>query len=210
MISAAESPYSIEQTALSSGRISHDFYPTPAPLTQALLDICPQLPGLIFEPCAGNGAISDVLRQSERMVSDSDIQWELNCPKDATKREFWEYWADSMRRMPSIDCRSWATITNPPFNLGSEILPLAYEYSPWGCAFLLRLSYQEPTKDRANWLKTHADNLRYVIPINTRPVFRRDKTGTDSITVQWMVYQKSWSWQALGIKSPFQYLSGWK
>jgi hypothetical protein len=190
--------------------VESDYYPTPQGLTKSLIQNVPQLPQLCFEPCAGQGAITEVLRDSDRMVSDTDIQWDLNCPTDATTHEFWRYWADSMRRMPSIDCRSWATITNPPFSLAAKILPLAYEYSPWGVAFLLRLTYLEPTENRSIWLKEHADNLRYVIPVNPRPVFRKDKSGGDSCTVAWMVWQKSWSWKALGIRCPFIFESGWK
>ncbi|MGL5064246.1 MAG: hypothetical protein ACRC62_30030, partial [Microcoleus sp.] len=179
-------------------RVGNDFYPTPAPLTKILLAKAPNIPSLCFEPCAGHGAISDVLRASDRMVQASDIQWGFDYPQDATTREFWEYWANSLRNAQSIDCRNWATVTNPPFNVASSIIPLAYEYSPWGIAFLLRLSYLEPTGDRAEWLQLHADSLRYLIPVNPRPKFRK-ASGTDSCTVAWFVWDKSWSWKAHGI-----------
>jgi hypothetical protein len=191
-------------------RVESDYYPTPAGLSRSLIQNVPQLPDLCFEPCAGQGAITEVLRDSDRMVSGTDIQWVLNCPTDAATREFWDYWADSMRRTLNIDCRNWATVTNPPFSLAAEILPLAYEYSPWGVAFLLRLTYLEPTENRSAWLIEHADNLRYVIPVNPRPNFRRDKKGGDSCTVAWMVWQKSWSWKSLGIRCPFIFDSEWK
>jgi hypothetical protein len=191
-------------------RVEAEYYPTPFGLTNSLIQNVPQLPKLCFEPCAGQQAITDVLRASDRMVSDTDIQWDLNCPTDATTREFWDYWADSMPRMPSDGCRNWATITNPPFSLAAEILPLAYEHSPWGVAFLLGLNYLEPTGDRADWLKEHADNFRYLISVNPRPKFRRDTSGTASMTVAWMVWQKSWSWNSLGIRCPFIFESGWK
>ncbi len=143
-------------------RVENDYYPTPSGITQALINHCPQLPKLTFEPCAGQGAITSVLRDNDRVVSGSDITWDLNCPKDATTREFWDYWADSMQRMSfMVGASTWATVTNPPFNRAAEILPLAYEYSPWGVAFLVRLSYLEPAADRAEWLQSHADNLRY-------------------------------------------------
>lgn len=190
-------------------RVASDYYPTPEGLTKSLIYHCPQLPELIFEPCAGRGAISEVLRDSGRMVSDSDITWALNCPKDAKTPEFWEYWADSMRRMPSIDCCNWATVTNPPFNCAAEILPLAFDHSPWGVAFLLRLSYLEATENRADWLQQHADNLRYVIPVSPRPRFRK-AAGADSVTVAWMVWSRQWSWRSLGIKCPFVFENRWK
>lgn len=197
-------------------RVTFDYYPTPSGLALSLIQYCPQLPQLIFEPCAGQGAISNVLRDSDRMVCDSDITWDLSddqsdmpCPKDATTSDFWQYWANNMRNMPSIDRRNWATVTNPPFNQAADILPLAYEHSPWGVAFLLRLSYLEPTENRADWLQQHADNLRYVIPVSPRPRFRK-AAGADSVTVTWMVWQKQWSWRSLGIKCPFIFENKWK
>jgi hypothetical protein len=198
-------------------RVEFDYYPTPAGLTKSLIQNVPQLPQLCFEPCAGQGAISGVLRDSGRVVSESDIQWVDQAGiersfrlRDATTSEFWESWAFDLKRMPSVDCRNWATVTNPPFSLASEILPLAYEHSPWGVAFLLGLNYLEPTGDRADWLKEHADNFRYLIPVNPRPKFRRDTSGTASMTVAWMVWIKNWSWRSLGIKCPFIFESGWK
>jgi hypothetical protein len=199
-----------ESHQVKGERVINDYYPTPQPITKILLENVSYLPEFCFEPCAGQGAITEVLRDSDRMVSDTDIQWDLNCPKDATTPEFWEYWADSMRRMPNIDCCNWATVTNPPFSLASKILPLAYEYSPWGVAFLLRLSYLEPAGDRASWLQEHADNMRYLIPVNPRPQFRKNTKGTDSSTVFWGVWQRSWSWRLLGIKCPFIFENGWK
>jgi len=187
---------------MTKTRISNDFYPTPAGVTRALTDNC-RLPRFICEPCAGNGAITDVLRERPAgEVLESDIQW--NPKDDATTRHFWETRADRLQR------EHWATVTNPPFNLASKILPLAYEYSPWGVAFLLRLSYLEPTGDRAEWLKAHADNLRDVIPISPRPKFRRDSKGSDSVTVAWMVWCKTWSWAEIGAQPPFTFVSGWR
>jgi hypothetical protein len=211
----------ITQAVGEAGRISHDFYPTPEGITRSLLEVCPQLPRFIFEPCAGNGAIGDVLRASRRYVEESDIQWPTIknldlpmgfIPQDATSVSFWEYWAslDFRSYYPDGIVPEWATVTNPPFNLAHEILPLAYEYSPWGCAFLLRLSYLEPAANRAKWLQENADNLRYVMPVNPRPQFRRDSKSTDSSTVAWMVWQKSWSWKELGVNSPFQFCNNWK
>jgi hypothetical protein len=200
----------IIQAIAATGRVSHDFYPTPEGLTRSLLTACPNLPEIIFEPCAGDGAISDVLKASGRTVAESDVQWgeqliTPSAPKDATTREFWEYWSTDLGRF-----YEWATVTNPPFNVAHEILPLAFEYSPWGCAFLLRLSYLEPAGNRADWLQTNADHLRRVIPVNPRPRFRRDSKSTDSATVAWMIWEKSWSWQKLGIECPFMFCNDWR
>jgi hypothetical protein len=186
---------------MTKTRISHDFYPTPAGVTRALINKV-ILPIRICEPCAGNGAITDVLEETRHKVLESDITWDPE--DDATTRAFWQSRAEKLGE------RLWGTVTNPPFSLASTILPLAYEYSPWGVAFLLRLSYLEPTGDRAKWLEAHADNLKCIIPVSPRPKFRRDSKGSDSVTVAWMVWEKAWSWKAYDVPSPFTFASGWE
>jgi hypothetical protein len=185
-------------------RVANDFYPTPAKLTHILFDNVPHLPSLFFEPCAGDGAMATELAYYGTAHS-SDLAGDTSHPRDATTREFWGHWTN-----PSIGLSAnWATVTNPPFNRAAEILPLAYEYSPWGCAFLLRLTYLEPTKNRAKWLQEYSDNLRFLIPVNPRPRFVKGG-NTDSATVAWFVWQKSWSWSGIGIKCPFIFCDNWE
>jgi hypothetical protein len=174
-------------------------------VTHVLVENVPQLPKLCFDPCAGRAPISKALREAGREVEDSDIEWNIDRPSDATTPEFWRYWSDSLWRMPNIDCRNWATVTYPPFDLASKILPLAYEHSPWGVAFLLKLDYLEPHGD---WLIEHADSLRYIIAMNPLHCLPGDAYG--SASVAWMVWQKSWSWKSLGIRCPFIFDSEWK
>jgi hypothetical protein len=177
-------------------------------VTHILVENIPQLPKLCFDPCAGHSALRDALMEAGLCVKDPYNCWKLGPPTDdisdeitdATTRDFWEYWVDSMCIMPNIDCRNWATVTYPPFDLASKILPLAYEHSPWGVAFLLKLDYLEPHGD---WLIEHADSLRYIIAMNPRPRLRADICGTKYASVAWMVWQKSWSWKRLGIRYPF-------
>ena len=95
---------------------------------------------------------------------------------DATKREFWTRWVSS------IDF----VVTNPPFSLASSILPLAYEHARVGVAFLLRLSYLEPCRDRADWLVQHPLTKLIVLP---RISFTGDRK-TDSVTCGWFVWIK--------------------
>lgn len=190
-------------------RMADDYYPTPEGVTRSLLNRV-VITGTVFECCAGHGAITDILNSTdptERLVLQSDLSWsspngEL---RDATKRRFWEYWTAPKADGLPID---W-TVTNPPFCEAEQILPLAWEYSRRGYAFLLRLSYLEPTVGRADWLNKTADHLRYLIPLNPRPKFRRDTKKTDSVTAAWLVWEKGWSWQEKGIQAPFSFVSGW-
>jgi hypothetical protein len=199
-----------ESHQVKGERVINDYYPTPQPITKILLKNVPHLPELCFEPCSGQRAICDVLEGNNFMTYESDPVWGMDCLSDATTREFWDEWKIRLGQARHYDRCNWATVTNPPFNLASKILPLAFEYSPWGVAFLLRLSYLEPAGDRASWLQEHADNMRYLIPVNPRPHFRKNTKGTDSSTVFWGVWQRSWSWRLLGIKCPFIFENGWK
>ncbi len=186
-------------------RVSNDFYPTPEPVTEALLNAV-DLQGKVLEPCAGHGAISDVLRSGGCTVLESDLVWESEVgaqPMDASEEKFWQYWD---ARLTGID---W-TVTNPPFSLAEAILPLAFQYSAQGCAFLLRLSYLEPTKGRRDFLASSADCLRYVIPVSPRVRFRSDTRGSESVTCAWFVWDKSFSWRGLAINSPFRFLVDWR
>lgn len=190
-------------------RMAGDYYPTPPGITRSLIDRV-AIEGTVFECCAGHGAISDVLESTEpgkRVVLQSDLSWpspsgEL---RDATEQRFWEYWTTAATG-GSID---W-TVTNPPFCEAEQILPLAWEHSQRGCAFLLRLSYLEPTAGRTNWLNETADHLRFLIPVNPRPKFRRDVRGTDSVTAAWFVWEKDWNWQDKEIQCPFFFVSDWQ
>jgi hypothetical protein len=178
-------------------------------LTQSLLGIV-TIKGTVFECCAGHGAIANELTTTdvERVVFAADINGVNSSPSDtyyglpesfdATSRASW---SECVAELPTL---RW-TITNPPFKESEKILPLAFEYSSVGVAFLLRLSYLEPCKRRAQWLIDGSDHLRYLIPVSPRPKFRAD-SGTDSVTVAWFVWLKDWSWRKLGVKSPFQFI----
>lgn len=192
----------LEPVPQKLGRVANDFYPTPAPITQALIRVIGTDLGQVFEPCAGHGAITNVLQPYLIFdVLESDLTWGGTQPRDARTQQFWNYWADGQ-----VD----NVITNPPFNCAAEILEHAWQHCSMGCAFLLRLSFLEPTKDRAEMLKEMADHMRYVIPVSPRPKFRADTSGCDSVTCAWFVWEKEWSWERMGIRSPFQFVSGWR
>ena len=192
-------PAILEPTAIAGQRVESDYYPTPAPITEILLNTVPAIAGsVVFEPCCGLGAISEVLRSANCVVYESDILIQDDQNRDATTPSFWEW-----------HCPQWV-VTNPPFNVAEEILPHAFEAATLGVAFLLRLTYLEPTQGRAQWLREHADHLRFVVPVSPRPQFRRDARGTDSCTCAWFVWDKAWSWRSRGIECPFVFATGWR
>jgi hypothetical protein len=165
-------------------RRKNDFYPTPEFATQELLRNVPIIDGAILECCIGDGAIARVLDEGSREVYGSDIDPQTNCSfcGDATRRDFWQGVLDVMPE-ERID---WV-VTNPPFNVAAEIVPLAYEFASTGIAMLLRLSFLEPVEDRGAWLNEHPPTSMIVLP---RISFTGDGK-TDSVTCAWMIWEKA-------------------
>lgn len=192
-----------EPVPVKGERVAHDFYPTPEPVTVALMNAYP-FTGRIIEPFAGTNAITNVLnryRDEGSGITDiesSDITW-AGPNRDALAQSFW-----TARSPPD-----W-TVSNPPFNVAAEALALAFTHSRHGVAFLLRLSFAEPTKGRAVLLQNLADHLVLYMPVSPRPKHRKDTKGSDSVTVGWFVWDKRHSWSRLGLVPPFQYLTNWK
>lgn len=161
-------------------RRQNDFYPTPSWATEELLRHLPTIGGEILECCAGDGAIARVVDGGSRVVFASDIDPQMNCSfcGDATRRDFWE----GVTEMMPVD---WV-VTNPPFNVAAQIIPLAYEFAETGIAMLLRLSFLEPVEGRGAWLNEHPPTSMIVLP---RISFTGDGK-TDSVTCAWMIWEK--------------------
>ena len=180
-------------------RLELEQYETPAPLVVALADRLPHLlKTTVFEPCAGDLAIARFFPNV--FTNDIDPKCKTDTHLDMTLRDDWFF-----KGIPALD---WV-ITNPPFSLAEAILPLAWTYCESGMAMLLRLSYQEPTKGRARWLKGHKKFLSNMIIFNPRPIFRltdEGKKATDSVTVAWMVWRRHrelYGWTQV------DYVTGW-
>ncbi len=156
-------------------RRPHDFYETADWQVRALLENT-RVAGSIFEPCAGDGAIVDPLRRRGYRVTTNDLdpvrQADFNA--DATQPDLWQHISPD-----------W-TITNPPFSHAEAILRRALDTSRVGVAFLLRLSFLEPTRSRGPLLVANPPTSLIVLP-------RHSFTGdgkTDSVTCAWMVWAK--------------------
>lgn len=157
-----------------TNRRKNDAYFTPTSAVDCLLRHV-EITGTVLECCAGGGAIANVFKDRNLKVIETDIS--NNPLNDATTEEYWlrinRYQAD------------WV-VTNPPFNNASKIVPLAYNHTNIGIAFLLRLSYLEPCFDRGQWLSEHEVNKLIIMP-------RISFTGNgkvDSCTTAWMVWHK--------------------
>ena len=194
------------------GRSVRDFYPTHPGLTLDLLKEV-RLCGNIWEPCAGTGDISSVIRRYYDNVFETDIHPLRPMPLcarfsmlDAIAPQYWE-------EAGAIAPVDWV-VTNPPFNAALPILQNALKNCRIGCAFLLRLSFLEPTggkrtiHPRQEFWQKNQDQFRAMLTVSPRPKFRAE--GTDSVTVAWFVLDKRWSWQRLGVPCPFRFECGWR
>jgi hypothetical protein len=167
---------------MSSNRHPNDHYPTPTALTLALLKELPHIGGAVIEPCAAEGRIAGVLRAHPSVTSvitnDIDVTMPTGYHEDATDptATFWLTPAD------------WV-VTNPPFNQADQFVRLGWGKARLGVAMLLRLTYMEPTRKRAQLLKEMAPSMSHLIVFSQpRPSFTGDGR-TDSTTTAWFVWQ---------------------
>lgn len=154
-------------------RRQNDFYPTPGWATKVLLNSQPALylkSICAVEPCAGDGAITAELLPFFECLQTSDIDPTRNVGSIGDAR--------TLRVRPKD-----TVITNPPFNQAIEIVRNFVEQRAM-CAFLLRLSFLEPTEARGNWLAKNPPAGLIILP---RISFTGDGK-TDSVTCAWMVW----------------------
>lgn len=165
-------------------RRSWDFYPTPDWATTDLQNYV-NVEGSVLEPCAGKLDISNAVTNfpgvTEVITNDLDFNTVTNHHLDVSIPESWEQ-LEGKNNLPEVD---WI-ITNPPFSLSFQILKHAVKHARKGVLFLLRLSFLEPTTERAQWLKQNPPDGQIVLP---RISFTGDG-ATDSVTCAWLLWQK--------------------
>jgi hypothetical protein len=168
------------------GRVRNDFYETPHWQIEALLErVKPS--GTIFEPCCGDGAISNFLsdycvENIEVLTNDIELTRKADTHFDARDIHGWNNFCIGYRN--KIRNKINWTITNPPFTAAFEILVNAYAHSNY-VALLLRLSFLEPTREREKFLSTIPPKRVIILP---RWKYNPDSKGTDSVTTAWMVW----------------------
>lgn len=181
-------------------RIPLDYYPTSEKLTEQLLLKYPiSKDKVILESCNGKGHISNYLKQLGYKVITNDID----------TRQISDTYFDATSSTLFNNIQYDTVITNPPFNIANKILENCLSNSN-EIIMLLRLSFLEPCKSRQDTLNYYKDNLVKVIPISPRPQFREDCKGSDTVTVAWFIWNKSFSWKQLNISNPFDFITNWK
>lgn len=156
-------------------RRAFDYYPTPAWMTRALMRRVSLFD--VLEPCSGENAIVNVIGR-DKVVLTNDY--------DPSRPAEWRFDATCEGSWNNFDVRRpfWC-VTNPPFNLADQIVPLAVRHCP-AVAMMLRLSWLEPTAARALFLTAHPPTRLIVLP-------RHDWRGTgstDSVTSAWFIWDE--------------------
>lgn len=167
-------------------RRAFDYYPTPAWMTRALIRRVH--PFNVFEPCSGEGAISDIFKADDRLLltNDLDPSRPSDLHLDATDQHAWETFADY---------KPYWGVTNVPFDLADRIVPLAVQHLQV-FATILRLSWLEPTAARQRFLEKHPPCTLIVMP---RWDFK-GRGATDSVTSAWFIWEQGRSSATRGIE----------
>lgn len=165
-------------------RRKHDFYETPPHYLEALEEhICLHNVDTVLEPCVGEGAIEDWLRETfgcAVISNDLDHKRHATYHLDAAE-------ARKLSNMVRDNAVNWV-ITNPPFSLGFEILTNLYSNLRVNYVFLVRISFNEPTMNppRGLFLQANPPKMLIFLP---RYSFRLNDKGqrqTDNVTCCWM------------------------
>jgi hypothetical protein len=178
-------------TVDTGARNALDYYETPQWMLASLLEHHPINPrGVVFEPCAGDGAIARGLLAAgfgHVITNDINVAHPTDFHGDATKLNLW--------RLSALADVSWV-ITNPPFAVAIQVLEQSWLLAHVGVAMLLRKTFLEPTgrlhrpkphEDRGPWLAVHPPTHIIGLP---RHKFRRQAKGTDNVSADWMIWRR--------------------
>lgn len=97
-------------------RRENDFYPTPEFAARELLSHV-HIEDSVLECCSGDNAIADALKPRLVCTNDIDPSMPSDFHRDMAIRESW-----------TSTNFEWV-VTNPPFSLAAQIVPLAYEFA---------------------------------------------------------------------------------
>lgn len=157
-------------------RKDSDFYPTPPDVTHALLNFLTLPPGTsIWEPAAGDGAMSRVMERRGFQVLSSDIRDE---PGVVGQRGV-DFLSGDLLHQPD-----WI-ITNPPFNVAADFIRKALSITP-NVAMLLKSQFWH-ARSRSSLF--HANPPSVILALTWRPAFLESERGRSPLMdVIWCVW----------------------
>jgi len=169
---------SVGQRIVGSGknRSPHDFYPTPRNAIEALLER-EKFTGRIWEPAAGDGAISKVLCEYGHAVISTDLYGYGFCEGGID-------FLNSRTCVPNVA----SIVTNPPYREAAAFVRLALERTSDRVAMLLRLNFLEGQKRKSMFASTP---LETVYVFSSRLSFAQSGTPAKRgmITYAWFIWR---------------------
>jgi hypothetical protein len=151
-----------------------DWYPTPAEVTQVLLDRV-SFEGTVSEPCCGDGSLAVVLEDRGYDVVGTDLHdrgYGVGHGK-----------AFDILKMKSLPAQN--VVTNPPFNIAGEIIEQIMAMQPDKMALLLKASFWH-AKTRRRLFVAYPPSK--IIALTWRPDFLG--LGRPTMEVMWCVWEK--------------------
>ena len=171
--------YQIKSHGVAPKRVifdEKDFYETPKYCSEELLKREIFI-GKIWEPCAGNGATSQVLLDAGLDVYSSDL----------VKRDYDLSEIDFLTSQNIVE----NIITNPPYNIAFDVINKCKELSTNKFALLLRLLFLEG-KRRKIMFEDTTYPLKSVYTFSGRVNMMKEKKGSPTICFAWFVWEKNY------------------
>ena len=164
-------------------RQKDDWYPTPPIATRKLLDV-EMFDERIWEPAAGDGAISQVLKTACYDVISSDLNDYGYCESGI------DFLLEQTRQ---ADC----IVTNPPYRLAEEFIKHAIDLGIHKHAWLLRLSFLEGQGRHERLFKKYPPFAIHVFS-QRLTIWRGDEEArphTGTTAYAWFVWHSSFTGQ---------------
>jgi hypothetical protein len=151
-------------------RLKHDAYQTPDWVVEQLCEV-ERLPSQIWEPCAGEGQLANVLRQHGSKVIETDL--------DPRTR--------SQRRLDFLAARrplAKAVVTNPPYRIATKFIRHALSLGVEYLALLLKADFLN-AQERHQLISEIGYPAR-IWSLTSRPDFRRQ--GAPPMNCSWFIW----------------------
>ena len=149
------------------------------------------LTGTCLNFCASQSAVANALEKTQLRVISSNIDSDSNTnyPSNGSLRGIRE-------NLPEAD---WMIFPHP-YNQVSDLLPLAYDKAKKGLIVLLKLSYLEPSPERAEWLAEHPPTQLICLP---RCSWEQEG-DLENVPTAWFIWLKD---RLIKIRQPFTFVT---
>ena len=161
-------------------RQKDDWYPTPHKAIRSLLDV-ESFDETIWEPAAGDGAISKVLEKACYQVISSDLNDYGYCDAGVDFLMAHKKAADSL-------------VTNPPYKLADQFIQHAINLNVNKHAWLLRMSFVEG-QARFNDIYSHSPPAQIHVFSKRLTIWRGDQKphSTGTTCYAWFVWNSNYN-----------------